>query len=104
MLRMILITRSITAIHTMISCSPQRTGAHVKTGLYPFLYSRKASNLVVGEPGAAMPVIKYIRHRRTENQELVVSSWIDADELPFTVTLHYSVNGGQPLHSDMARC
>ncbi|TFH37453.1 MAG: hypothetical protein E4G95_04790 [Bacteroidia bacterium] len=70
------------------------TGAHVKYGLFPYLYSRNQSMSGQLEDGIILPVIKYIRHRRDWEQQVKVIAQVETDQLPINVVLMYSVNGG----------
>lgn len=69
-------------------------GAHVKWGLYPYLAARKLSMADQIEEGSMAPVINYIRHQRQEGQPVTVSAYVEADALPVTVAVLYSVDGG----------
>ena len=77
------------------------TGAHVKWGLYPYLEARKASMSLQIEPGTMAPVIKYVGHNRQAGQPITVSATVEASSLPVSVTLLYSVDGGDLLQTAM---
>jgi spore coat protein H len=77
------------------------TGAHVKYGLYPYLSARSLSMSQQLESGTMTPVIKYIRHRRDQLQGIMVSAYAEAEVLPLSVRLLYSVDGGSDQQADM---
>lgn len=70
------------------------TGAHVKYGLYPYLNARSLSMSQQLEAGTIVPVIKYIRHRRDPGQEIRVRAYAEAEALPLSAMLLYTVDGG----------
>lgn len=70
-------------------------GAHVKWGLYPYLGARKLSMEDQIEEGSMAPVIKYIRHLRQAGQPVTISACVEADALPVTVAVLFSVDGGE---------
>jgi spore coat protein H len=78
------------------------TGAHVKWGLYPYLQARRLSMLQQIEQGTVAPVIKYVRYRREQGQGIVISAYIEAEALPVTATVLYSISDGSLMQSDMS--
>jgi len=69
-------------------------GAHVKWGFYPYLEARMLSMAEQIETGGMDPVIKYVSHHRLSGEPLTVSAFVEADVLPVSVTLLFSVGGG----------
>jgi spore coat protein H len=77
------------------------TGAHVKYGLYPYLNARSLSMSQQLESGTMVPVIKYIRHRRDQEQGIMIKAYAEAEVLPLTAMLLYTVDGGSNQQADM---
>ena len=77
------------------------TGAHVKYGLYPYLNARSLSMSQQLEPGTMTPVIKYIRHRRDQAQGIMIRAYAEAEALPLSAMLLYTVDGGSNQQADM---
>ncbi|HUW92789.1 MAG TPA: CotH kinase family protein [Bacteroidales bacterium] len=84
----------------LLSCT-KAIGAHVKWGLYPFFHARSMSMSQQIESGAMVPVIKYIRHRRDEDQKVMISACVETDIMPVSVILLYSINDGDIQQADM---
>jgi hypothetical protein len=53
------------------------------------------------ESGTMTPVIKYIRHRRDPVQGIMVSAYAEAEALPLSAVLLYTVDGGSNQQADM---
>ena len=70
------------------------TGGHVKYGLYPYLSARSLSMSQQLESGTMTPVIKYISHRRDQVHGIEVRAYAEAEVLPLSATLLYTVDGG----------
>jgi spore coat protein CotH len=77
------------------------TGAHVKYGLYPYLNARTLSMSQQLESGMMAPVIKYIRHRRDQVQGIMVRAYAEAEALPLSAMLLYTVDGGSNQQAAM---
>jgi len=77
------------------------TGAHVKYGLYPYLNARTLSMSQQLESGTMAPVIKYIRHRRDQVQGIMVRAYAEAEALPLSAMLLYTVDGGSNQQAAM---
>ena len=70
------------------------TGGHVKYGLYPYLSARSLSMSQQLESGTMAPVIKYISHRRDQVHGIEVRAYAEAEALPLSAMLLYTVDGG----------
>jgi spore coat protein H len=70
------------------------TGGHVKYGLYPYLSARSLSMSQQLESGTMAPVIKYISHRRDQLHGIEIMAYAEAEALPLSATLLYTVDGG----------
>ena len=77
------------------------TGAHVKYGLYPYLNARSLSMSQQLEAGTMTPVIKYISHRRDPGQGIRIKAYAEAEALPLSAMLLYTVDGGSNQQADM---
>jgi hypothetical protein len=77
------------------------TGGHVKWGLYPYLEARSVSMSEQLETGGMMPVINYVRHHRNQDGTLTVSAFVEAETIPITTLLVYSVNDGSIQQAEM---
>jgi hypothetical protein len=76
-------------------------GGHVKYGLYPYLDARIQSMTQQLESGTMTPVIKYISHHRDPVKGIEVMACAEAESLPVSVTLLYSVDGGSDRQAVM---
>ncbi|MBN2615644.1 MAG: CotH kinase family protein [Bacteroidales bacterium] len=69
----------------------QATGAHVKYGIFPYLETRINSIKAQLENTTMQPVIKYISNKRTSATQVWVKAHVDADSLPVTVNIRYTI-------------
>lgn len=72
----------------------EAAGAHVKTGLLPFLLERNSTALQQAITGNAAPMIKYIRHNYPYEWQPIVIKAFAEDDGQMSVRLEYRINGG----------
>ncbi len=77
------------------------TGAHVKSGLYPFIISRSISMKDQIESGTMMPVIKYIAYQKLPENMVGIRATVDAREKPLEVSVLFSLDDGPFTESSM---
>lgn len=76
-------------------------GAHVKSGIFPFIYSRLTASISQLENTQMDPVIKYISYKRQSTTELWVNAYAEVGANPATVEVKFNFDGGETKFAQM---
>jgi hypothetical protein len=79
-------------INSFITSFTAGTGAHVPSGIQPFILDRNSSALLQADNSDALPVVKYINHNSpSAGQDIIISAYAEDTGLT-TVELEYRIN------------